>query len=179
MAKTRESLSTGFSLLELIVVVVIIGIVAAVAIPRLSRGTAGATDGAVASDLTSLRKALDTYQAEHNGNYPDATNVAAQLTQYSDVTGAVSATKDATHIYGPYLRKIPPLPVGARVGQSGIAAVDGATIGWIYNAAAGMIQTNTTTETDSAGNLYTSYGDGPAFPPTKSPARPTAVSPNQ
>ena len=171
--------SRGFSLLELIVVVVVIGIVAAIAIPRLSRGAAGATEAAVASDLTSLRKALDLFQAEHNGSFPDATNVAAQLTQYTDITGAVSPTKDAAHLYGPYIRSIPPLPVGLRKGQNGIAAADGATIGWIYNAAAGMIQTNTTTETDSSGNLYTSYGDGPAFGSSPKPVRPPVVSPYQ
>jgi hypothetical protein len=119
------------------------------------------------------------YQAERGGNLPDATKVVAQLTQYPAATGAASASKDATHLYGPYLRRVPPLPVGARKGQTGIAAADGATIGWIYNATAGMIQTNTTTETDSAGNLLHLLRRRPGVPAVEDPraaARRLAVS---
>jgi len=145
-------------------VVVIIGLIAAIAIPKFSRGAAGAADSAVGANLTVLRKAIDHFHMEHGAVYPDTQKIAAQLTQYSDASGNTSTTKDATHIYGPYLRSLPGLPVGARKGQCGIAVVDGATVGWIYNSATGVIQPNTTTETDSAGNLYTNYGDGLAFP---------------
>jgi prepilin-type N-terminal cleavage/methylation domain-containing protein len=148
----------GFSLLELVVVVVIIGIIAAVAIPRLSRGSAGAADAALSSNLAVLRNGIDLYSAEHVGAYPTLANIAGQLTQYTDAGGAVVAAKDATHIYGPYVRKMPPLPVGARKGSSGIAAADAVGIGWIYTAATGAIRANTTaTERDEAGTLYNSY----------------------
>ena len=79
------------------------------------------------------------------------------MTQYTDSSGNAQATKDVTHIYGPYLRSIPPLPVGAAQGNTGVAAATGTGVGWIYDATAGTIGTNTTTETDSAGNLYTTY----------------------
>ena len=103
----------GFTLIELVVVVVIIAIIAAIAIPKMSRGSAGAADSAVAQDLATMRSALELYQTEHGGAYPSSTSAATflnQLTQYTDASGSAQATKDTTHIYGPYLKAVPPLP---------------------------------------------------------------------
>src|SRR3954452_7106709 len=91
---------SGFSLIELVIVVVIIAIIGAIAIPRLSRGAAGAADSALVGNLRMLRSAIDLYATEHGGTYPDATNVASQLTQYSNDAGTFSATKSSTYIYG-------------------------------------------------------------------------------
>jgi general secretion pathway protein G len=157
MNSKRNRLS-GFSLLELIVVVVIIGIIAAVAIPRLSRGSAGASDSALSGDLAVLRNAIDVYSAEHGGSFPTQVNVVNAMTQYTDASGATATAKDATHIYGPYVRKIPPLPVGVRTGCSGIAAADATGIGWIYDPVTGNITANTSaTESDVGGKLYNTY----------------------
>ncbi|KPK80118.1 MAG: hypothetical protein AMJ81_12435 [Phycisphaerae bacterium SM23_33] len=147
----------GFSLLELVIVVVILGIIAAIAIPRMSRGSAGATDSAVASNLAVLRNAIDLFATEHDGTFPTAADIANQLTQYTDVAGVAQATKDTTHIYGPYLRKVPPVPVGPRKGSTGIAALDAPGVGWIYDDTEGTIKTNTTTEADVSGKLYSDY----------------------
>lgn len=155
---SKRSRLSGFSLLELIVVVVIIGIIAAVAIPRLSRGSAGAANSALAGDLAVLRNAIDLYSAEHAGAFPTQVNVATAMTTYTDAAGATATAKDATHIYGPYVRKIPPLPVGARTGCTSIAAADATGIGWIYDPTTGNIGSNTTaTEKDEGGRLYTDY----------------------
>ena len=155
---SRGRRTRGFSLLELVIVVVILGIIAAIAIPRMSRGSAGAADSALSSNLAVLRNAIDLYAAEHNGTYPDATNIADQLTKYTDASGDVSATKDTTHIYGPYLRKIPPLPVGARKGGTLISTSDDTGVGWIYNATTGEIKANCTdTEVDATGKKYNTY----------------------
>jgi general secretion pathway protein G len=149
---------SGFSLLELVIVIVIMGIVAAVAIPRMSRGSAGAADGALSGNLAVLRNAIDMYAGEHTGVYPTAADVADQLTMYTDTAGATHATKDATHIYGPYMRKIPTLPVGAEKGSDGLAAAAAAGVGWIYNATSGAIQCNTVAgEEDAAGKLWSDY----------------------
>src|SRR5215470_16788528 len=90
----------GFSMIELVIVVVIIGIIAAIAVPRMSRGAAGAGDSALTGNLATLRNAIDLFQTEHGGTYPDPSNIANQLTGYTDDSGAYSATKDQTHIYG-------------------------------------------------------------------------------
>jgi prepilin-type N-terminal cleavage/methylation domain-containing protein len=148
---------SGFSLLELLLVVVIIGIIAAIAIPRLSRGAAGAADAALSGNLAVLREAIDRYSAEHVGAYPAVATFQAQVTQYTNEAGATSATRTTVYIYGPYIRTIPPLPVGTRKGQSGVAAADGPTIGWIYTQVSGDIRANTTTEADVTGKLYSTY----------------------
>jgi general secretion pathway protein G len=148
----------GFSLIELVIVVVIIAIIGAIAIPRMSRGAAGAADSALTGNLSVLRSAIDLYQTEHGGTFPTAASIEAQLTQYSDSTGTTSPSKSGAYIYGPYIRKVPPLPVGARKGQSGIATLDAASVGWIYEEANGSIKANTTsTEKDDSGKLYSDY----------------------
>ncbi len=149
--------SRAFSMIELVIVVVIIGIIAAIAIPRLSRGSAGAADSAVSANLAVLRKAIELYQAEH-GTFPSATNIVSQLTEHSDDTGATNASKSGAYIYGPYVRSIPPLPVGAKKGKTGIAATDGPTVGWLYDETTGKITTNTTSaEVDARNIKYLDY----------------------
>ena len=70
------------------------------------------------------------------------------MTMYTDSTGSFSASKTATAIYGPYMRAIPTLPVGAtNKGQTGIADATSATLGaagngWFYNGTTGAIQAN-------------------------------------
>ena len=148
----------GFSLLELVIVVVIIGVIAAIAIPRMSRGSAGAADAALSGNLAVLRNAIDMYAGEHGGTFPAADTIADQLTLYTSATGATNASSSTTYIYGPYIRKIPALPVGAKKGQTGIAAATGDTIGWIYTAASGTIVSNTTdSEKDAADKKYSDY----------------------
>ncbi len=153
-ARTRK----GFSLIELVIVVVIIAIIGAIAIPRMSRGAAGAADSALVGTLSVLRSALDLYATEHNGAFPTAANVVAALQTYTDDAGNTNATKTSVFIYGPYLRKLPPLPVGAKKNNTGIAAADAAGVGWIYTAATGSIAANCAAgEADSRGVDYNTY----------------------
>jgi hypothetical protein len=120
--------------------------------------------------MSILRNALDMYQTEHGGSYPapsGSVTVEDLLLKYSTVDGStVSATKDTTNniIYGPYLRSVPPIPVGANKGSIGIShtatsgatAAGGAGVAWLYNSADGVIQANAT-GADSAGKAYSSY----------------------
>ncbi len=153
----------GFSLIELVIVVVIIGIIGAIAVPRMSRGAQGAADSALTANLTVMRNAMDLFATEHGGQYPDGADVAASLTTYSSVRiDDLSTTKDATHLYGPYLRAIPKLPVGANKGQSGFTGTaPTATItggGWYYNPATGEVRANCKdSETDDATVPYNTY----------------------
>ncbi|HEX2838425.1 MAG TPA: prepilin-type N-terminal cleavage/methylation domain-containing protein [Phycisphaerales bacterium] len=162
MTSARTLARRGFSLIELVIVIVIIGIIAAIAIPRMSRGAEGANDSALKANLAVLRSAIDLYHTEHEGLYPTEANIVAQLTTYTDSAGAAQATADTTHIYGPYLSVVPPLPVNTpRKGGNLIAAADAANVGWIYDVSADgrsyTIKANTTTETDVKGVLYTAY----------------------
>ena len=158
MSKRRRTHTRGFSLLEVVIVVAIIAILAAIGIPRMSRGSRGATDSALKGDLAVLRNAIDLFAAEHAGTYPGADTITDQLTKYTNSAGATSDTKTTTHIYGPYLRSVPPLPVGAKKGSTGIAAATADGIGWIYTEASGTIRANTTaSEVDDANDLYSTY----------------------
>ena len=163
---SRRPLMRAFSLIELVIVIVIIGILAAIAIPRLSRGAAGATESALSSNLAILRNAIDLYAAEHDGKFPTLANYRDQLTRYSDVTGTqYSDTKTDPCRFGPYLRKIPPLPLGAPPNRDSDLFVDGTagspgvvTGGWYYNPNNGNIRANLPDgEVDVSKKKYNDY----------------------
>ena len=170
MTRNRTTARQGFSLIELVIVVVIIGIIAAIAIPRMSRGTAGAGDSALSGNLNVLRNAIELYATEHASTFPG--NVSGvtpedQLTMYTNDAGATSATKTATHVYGPYLRKVPPITVGPlksdntknsifKTGTSDTVETT-PTAGWLYNKSSGTIKANVPTEVDQGGKLYSDY----------------------
>ncbi len=143
----------GFSLVELVVVIVIIGILAAIAIPRLSRGTSGAGDAAVNGNLQIVRTAIHLYAAEHNNNFPGPTKAEfiAQLTQFSDASGATNATKTPVFKFGPYVVAVPTCQVGENSGSKDIL-IDGVNSpptvdtsggeGWVYNPTTGEFLIN-------------------------------------
>lgn len=159
----RSKSRRAFSLVELVIVIVIIGVIAAIAVPRISRGAKGAADAAMLANLAVLRSGLDLYAAEHAGDYPTVAKFSEQMTTYTNEGGADVATKDATHIFGPYLKAVPGLPLvgtgttGGKKGDSGVAAADAAGIGWLYTATSGVIVANTGTTKDEAGKAYNTY----------------------
>ncbi len=157
---SKSQQERGFSLVELVIVIVIIGVIAAIAVPRISRGAAGAGAASLRADLHVLRNALDMYSAEHGSTYPDPTTFEEQLSGYTDDAGNVSptGTRDSTYKYGPYLVAVPVLKAGDKKGQKGVAAIDGATIGWIYDDTTGLIYGNAgDTAADENGTLYKNY----------------------
>jgi general secretion pathway protein G len=152
----------GFTLIELVVVVVIIAIIAAIAIPRMSRGSAGAADSAVAQDLSTFRAAIELFQTEHGGIYPSATSTAtlvSQLTQYTDSSGNAQLTQDSTHIYGPYLKAIPALPVGTNKGLNTVTTTGPAgtgSFGWYYDGTT-IWANDPSTDVDVQNTPYNTY----------------------
>ncbi len=108
----------GFTLIELLIVVIILAVLAAIVIPQFSSSTKDAQEAALDSTLTEMRNAIELYYHQHSSTYPGANTVAgvaapagdaaaflAQLTKYTNATGVVVDVKDATHTYGPYLKK--------------------------------------------------------------------------
>ena len=154
--------TAGFTLIELVVVVVIIAIIAAIAIPKMSRGSAGAADSALSQDLSTMRSALELYQTEHGGTYPStssATTFMNQLTQYTDNNGNAVATKDTTHVYGPYLKTIPPLPVGTNKGLNTVTVTGPAgtgQFGWYYDGTT-VWANDPSTDQDVSQTPYNTY----------------------
>lgn len=158
MFVARNRKHRGFSLIELVIVVVIIGIIAAIAIPRMSRGAAGAGDSALASNLATLRKAIELYAAEHDGAFPTKADIVDQLTKFTDATGKANATKTSEYIFGPYLRSIPMMNAGAHKGKDEVTDTAGKDGGWVYNESTGEIRADAdASEADVTGKLYTDY----------------------
>ncbi|MFC1890537.1 type II secretion system protein [Thermodesulfobacteriota bacterium] len=162
---------TGFTLVELLIVIVIISILAAIAIPQFIGSTQDAKTATLKADLTALRNAIELYYHQHSNTYPGAVKGTAcagtagandlfveQLSRYTDANNGCSATKAATHPYGPYLKTgIPdnPLPNVANVTDPSSAAVSAAVAvltaddavdhGYVYSTATGEIIANNTT----------------------------------
>ncbi len=62
----------GFTLIELLVVILIIGILSAIAIPAFLSQTTKASDSAAKTQVGTLQTTIETYAAENNGSYANA-----------------------------------------------------------------------------------------------------------
>lgn len=158
---TAAKIRRGFTLVELLIVVIILAILAAVVVPQFAASTDDAKNAALDTTLANMRAALDLYYQQH-GEYPsalgDGTNNAdtqgafiGQLSLYTEPDGDASDTKDATHIYGPYLRKaeIPREPITDSIlfeistaGTLGMTATVGDPGGWKYDNVTGQFIVN-------------------------------------
>ena len=148
MALRNRSRRSGFTLVELLIVVIILAILAAIVVPQFIASTDDAKLAAADSNLRNLRSAVALYFQQH-GSYPGATDSGltgggvdtdvafiGQLTQYTDSAGDVSATKDATHIFGPYLTRAA-LPAEPFQNSNALVLVTGASKGTLPLAADG------------------------------------------
>ena len=137
----------GFTLVELVVVVLILGILAAVAVPRVLDVAEKAERAAIATDLKTMRDALELYALDHDGKCPGSLTA---LAKYTSATGAMSSNKSSTYKYGKYLREIPPCPAASHKGARGwgacpnppTAEAGSPTVGWLYHAASGGVWVN-------------------------------------
>jgi hypothetical protein len=71
------------------------------------------------------------------------------MTQFTDASGNASEFRDATHTFGPYLRKVPVLTIGPKGYRGASTILDarstnpGAAPGaWLYDATTGEIRAN-------------------------------------
>jgi type II secretion system protein G len=146
----------AFSLMELVIVVVIIGLLAAIAIPKLTHAAQSAGETALTSDMAILREAIDLYVLDH-GVPPDADNVSDQLLKQTDAGGHIGVGTP-TFIFGPYLKTVPPLPVGSATERqrSGIGGTTNAAWSYQTDGKTYLLEPNAG-GVDTAGVAYTAY----------------------
>jgi general secretion pathway protein G len=151
MSNPRRNQS-GFTLVELLIVVIILGILAAVVIPQFNTAAAESKEAALASNLATIRQAIELYKVQHNDTFPGAT-VVTQLTTTTDASGA-AGTK-----YGPYIRNsFPANPIDASAAVATAATMPGAPSGaggWFYSTGNGEFRANVA----GAGPSGTDYFD--------------------
>jgi general secretion pathway protein G len=165
--------STGFTLIEILIVVVILGILATIVIPQFSNASMTARENMCKDELRYLRTQIVVYKAQHHDvppGYPGGDrNVAAtsadfiaQMTKATNDAGATNATNTPVFKFGPYLSQMPenPLTKLSSVWIVGDAEdmpdPTGADNGWIYKPLTGEIIANTT-GSDASGNAYKDY----------------------
>ncbi len=139
----------GFTLVEILIVVVILGILAAIVIPQFTEASTEAKLSSLCSDLQTTRSQIELYKVQHNDAVPAPESGGAtwnRMTQYTSIAGVVSATKDTTYCYGPYLQKIPVNQFNDKsiieVGTGTAVGTPGATYGWFLNTDTGVFMAN-------------------------------------
>ncbi len=149
----NNCIQKGFTFIELMIVVVILGILAMIVVPRVSRATDEAREVTLATDLTTLRKQIELYKAEHfdiGPQYDEKGNLAAasivwRMTYRTDPDGKINA---ASGTYGPYIKKWPANPFldsprdRSLKYATALAPPRDGTTGWYLCTSTGVISAN-------------------------------------
>jgi general secretion pathway protein G len=142
----------AFTLVEILIVVIILGILAAIVIPQFTQASTEARISNLRTNLQTIRSQLLLYKTQHLEVYPGDTFVA-QMTQYSDISGATNATPDPAFPFGPYLQSVPINPFS---GVNTMRVVSGALTvfsesgdaGWYFNSTTGEFRADLVTGDD-------------------------------
>ena len=155
---------SAFTLVEILIVVVILGILASIVIPQFSNATHTTRENTLKDSLRYLRTQVSVYKAQHEDTFPGENgDFVTQLTTYTDIHGASSATGDpVTYRFGPYLTSMPDNMLG---GKSTIHLADASTAplslvagthGWIYKPTTGELIADQP-GSDADGKAYAGY----------------------
>lgn len=115
---------SGFTIVELLIVIVIIAILAAITIAAFNGIQQRAKFSKLQSDLGSIRKSLQLYQAD-NGSYPVTGTLAAPNWRYSCSTGIASFISGVS-TYVSNLQQAPCNNGGTNTNDTWLYASDGA-----------------------------------------------------
>jgi len=127
---SQRKRTSGFTLVEILIVVVILGILAAIVVPQFTSASESARSSSMSSTLQTIRSQLELYQVQHNGDYPTLAQMWTNLTEATDIDGATDGTDD----FGPYLQKAPDNPF-----TNGSTCAADNSEDWQYTAASGAI----------------------------------------
>lgn len=130
--------SSGFTLVEVLIVVVIMAVLAATIIPQFTESTTDAKSSTLKFNLHTLRSQIELYRTHHDGKLPSATLI--ELTKSTDSSGAQGT--GANYPYGPYIRALPDNPfsnsnVVTAVTSTPTTAPESG--GWLFNTNTGEL----------------------------------------
>jgi len=143
--------TSGFSLMEMVVVVMIIGILAAIAAPRLFTTAGQAADGAARQSLAVIRNAIDTFVAQHAGKLPGADGNAATFT--SDLAPQLRGANFPKCSVGAAKNNAINMVSGSGPVAANIGSTDGSQ-SWMYNYSTGDFNINSA---DMSSDKTTTY----------------------
>jgi prepilin-type N-terminal cleavage/methylation domain-containing protein len=130
--------SSGFSLVELLIVVIIIAILAAIVVPSFGNSAQEARESALNANLAAMRSAIEVYRAQHINRLPGTVATTGtipndpcpsgqrgsaaqagsaafieQMTKATDAQGNTCGVADLNvYRFGPYLRNgVPKEPI--------------------------------------------------------------------
>ena len=144
----KSKRSSGFTLVEILIVVVIMAVLAATIIPQFTSSATDAKNSTLEFNLQTMRSQIELYKLHHNGLVPTLANgtLAQQLTPSTDINGTTSAA-GPTYPYGPYI--MGQIPIEPFSGVNTVTATatfppTAATAagGWFYDTTTGQIAAN-------------------------------------
>jgi len=138
----RNARPRGFTLVEVLMVAVILAILAVIVVPQFSDASSDVKISALRSTLHTVRSQLELYKAQHNGNYPTASEWVNQMTKKTDVNGITAAEGK----YGPYLQSVPTNPIDD---NDTVGPDQNAGGGWAYDEQTGTFKSNDPTVQDA------------------------------
>jgi len=124
MVRARKS--SGFTLVEILIVVIILGILAAIVIPQFTNASQDARKNSLTSLLQTMRSQVELYKLQHGDALPDL------VTNWDPL---ISTTTYGGKSFGPYLQQTPMNPMNnlSTVTNGTGAAAAGADTGFIYD----------------------------------------------
>jgi general secretion pathway protein G len=169
----RSRISTGFTLVEILIVVVILGILATIVIPQFTSATHDTRENMLKDCLRFLRTQVQVFKCQHRDvppGYPGGDNSLAgtetdfvdQMTTFSSEACATSISGSPTFRFGPYLSSMPRNPLNdsasVLVMPNGVPlrAPAADAYGWIYRPDTQEIIANLIGN-DSNGKPYAQY----------------------
>jgi prepilin-type N-terminal cleavage/methylation domain-containing protein len=140
----RRPPSSGFTLVEVLMVVTALAIIAGVVVPQVTSVLDDARHASMLTQLNQLTFAIERFQAEHEGRAPDQIvgQTLPQLLNKTNLAGAVGST--ASHNLGPYVHQrmpVNPLNDNSQVFRSNTAPPANLElrVGWVYHPETGQI----------------------------------------